>query len=217
MKTITTTTNVYPFSELSEKVKEVVRERFIINNAWDDYALENVVDDFASIALLLGITLSETNGKPSVLYSCTYSQGDGACFEGTWKASDLDLAAIKAYAPIDTELQQIARDLAQIAEEHPGMRVKVTHDGGRYVHGGSVYFEYSYYDEQGVELPDDESLASVQMVAFTNARENLRDLMGWLYSKLLAEQEYQNSDEVVDGQLIDSDFFYTEAGKRRDS
>lgn len=89
MKTITRTYKLYTFEELSQEAKDKAREDF---NKDNDYPF--LSDDMAERLheLLEENKIKDTNDtsmpgtKPTpVLYSLSYSQGDGAMFEGTFE------------------------------------------------------------------------------------------------------------------------------------
>src|SRR3990167_3827578 len=99
---------VYQFDELNEEAKEKARAWFREGNQNDSFYAESVIDDAKQIGKLMGIDISK------VYYSGFWSQGDGACFEGSYAYKKGSLKAIREYAPQDTELHRIATELAMI-------------------------------------------------------------------------------------------------------
>ena len=209
MKTITI--NVFPYSELSDKSKQVVRERYRLSEYGSalGHAFDNVVKDFLTMLPPLGITGLKENEKPKVMFSCSYSRKDGAYFEGIWRARDAahSLKAMKYWDSLDKELHRIAGELGQSALSEPNMQVTITHDRGRYSNSSCVDMKVSNYNEEGYNVrPADESVCII--------RNALRDLMDWLYAKLLAEQEYQYPDKEIGEELnYCEDIYYTAEGK----
>lgn len=94
-------TKGYTFNELSEEAKEKAREWYRKVEDFSFYA-ETVIDDAKTIAKLMGININ------NVYYSGFWSQGHGACFEGTYTYKAGSVKALKDYAPLDTELHAIA-------------------------------------------------------------------------------------------------------------
>ena len=105
-------TKVYQYDELSDKAKEKARDWYREGNCDDTYWSESVTDDAATIAEFLGLDIKqtayktmggETRYKPTVYFSGFWSQGDGACVEGAWSASDVKPDKLKEHAPQDKE------------------------------------------------------------------------------------------------------------------
>lgn len=88
----------YTFEELSEKAQEKARDWYrTAMYEFGDYedAAEAVIEDAKAIGEILGIQIDR------VYYSVSYSQGDGACFEGTYQYQKGSVKEIKSYAPLD--------------------------------------------------------------------------------------------------------------------
>jgi hypothetical protein len=219
-------TTVYQFDELDEEAKERAREWYRAGNCEDSSWSEAVIDDAAEIATMLGIDLcqtayktmgGETKYKPTVYFSGFWSQGDGACFEGTWRARDVQADKLKADAPQDKELHRIADGLAELAKEYPDGYFSVKHRG-HYSHSGCTSFD--------VELPnsalDEMIYGSFEYQAKESAirhdEETLiqlaRDFMDWIYKQLKKEWDYQNSDEQVEESIRANEYEFLETGER---
>lgn len=219
-------TTVYQFDELNDKAKERAREWYREGNCEDNYWSEVVIDDAAEIATLLGVDLcqtayktmgGETKYNPTVYFSGFWSQGDGACFEGTWRAKNVQADKLKAYAPQDKELHRIVDGLAELAKEYPDGYFSVEHRG-HYSHSGCTSFD--------VELPNpalDEMIYGsfeyqAKEAAIRHDEEALiqlaRDFMDWIYKQLEKEWDYQNSDEQVDGAIKANEYEFLENGQR---
>jgi hypothetical protein len=83
MKTIVQITNVYEFSKLSDNAKAKARDWYRKASIHDDHGAEFVIDDAKRVFTHCGITIDRVG------YSGFWSQGDGAHFVGTWRASDV--------------------------------------------------------------------------------------------------------------------------------
>jgi hypothetical protein len=134
----TQTINTYTYDELSDEAKEAARDWFRAVTEGDTFYAEGIYDDAEQIAALMGIEIARRNHRNvagrnitdlAIYWSGFSSQGDGACFTGTWSAAGVDQKALKEYAPQDKELHRIAAELADIAERCPAMNATITHRG----------------------------------------------------------------------------------------
>lgn len=211
----TQTKDVYYFAELSDRAKETARRCYRETSAEDfsDFGAESVLEDAARVCEILGVQLATrtvklmgggTRQEPVIYYSGFWSQGDGACFEGTYAYRKGSVRAIRAYAPKDDELARIASELREVQRANfYRLQASLTHRG-RYSHANSVEItvedaENPYRDLHGA----DETIA-----------ECLRDLMDWIYKALEQEYEYQTSDEVVDEMITANQYEFDEDGNR---
>lgn len=218
-------TKVFTFDELSDKAKERAREWYRDGNAADSFWSEAVIEDAARIADILGISLAQkpikraNDGKivgsvPVIYWSGFWSQGDGACFEGSYSFKADAAKAIRDYAPTDKTLHQIADALAGLPRGE-GWSAAIKHSGGYYhAHSMDICAEWSGpYDgdngEEATELPDAEFSAGGQIIT-----DAMRAFANWIYRTLEKEYEYQNADEQVDESILANGYEFTEEGKR---
>lgn len=86
MKTITK--NIYSFNELSKKAQEKAHQDYKNRNTYE-FLEQYLLDE-------LNIELEENNikenGNKKVLYSLSYSQGDGVCFIGDFIWEDVEIS-----------------------------------------------------------------------------------------------------------------------------
>ena len=215
---------VYQFSELSDRAKEKAREWYRQGNCDDTYWSEATIEDAATIAEYLGIDLRQRAVKlmgggiryePTIYWSGFWSQGDGACFEGTWQAADVKLDKLKEYAPQDTELHRIGTGLADIAKEYPEASFSVKHRG-HYSHEFCTEFDVGLNDSQEAELEYDSPEWKVAQARWSEVEEALielaRDFMRWIYKQLNNEYDYQNADEQVDEAIKANEYEFLEDG-----
>jgi hypothetical protein len=128
--------NVFKFDELPEAIQEKVLNRFRENN--DNPFLEDSLYDLLYNKLIENgieyIPTVDNKGGVKLLYSLSYSQGDGCCFTGTFKyLNKVDEEAITVY---------------------------IKHRGN-YTHSNSV--EFSFEDSDGNELMDVESFKDLYL------------------------------------------------------
>lgn len=210
--------NLYKFNELYDTAKEKAREWYKSGLEVD---FDHVIDDFETIGGMLGIEFGFTTvpllaggfrHKPKIFFTGFYSQGDGACFEGTYSYAEDACKNIREHAPQDEELHRIADKLNLIQGYYANkVRASITHHG-RYYHEHSVEITTSI--EDGLDLDDDgNQVETLLMDADSDSLiDCLRDLMRWLYKRLDTENTYQHSDEVVDESIIANEYEFTEDG-----
>ena len=205
-------TTVYQFDELNDKAKERAREWYRQGNCEDSFWSETVIDDAAEIATMLGIDLCQT-----AIFSGFWSQGDGACFEGTWHAKDVQADKLKAYAPQDKELHRIVDGLAELAKEYPDGYFSVKHRG-HYSHSECTSFDVELPSEKEEELDYGSPEWKTLQVKLGEDEDTLtqlaRDFMDWIYKQLEKEWDYQNSEEQVDEAIKANEYEFLENGER---
>ena len=204
-------TLVYQFDELDEKAKERARERYRQGFCDDSFWSECVIDDAKEIGTHMGMDID------NIYFSGFWSQGDGACIEGTWRAADVKADKLKKYAPQDKELHRIVDELADLAKEYPYGYFKVTHRG-HYSHSGCTSFDVELPCEQEEELEYDSPEYKALQIKL-NADENVlvrlaRDFMDWIYRTLKKEWDDLNADEQVDESIRANEYEFLKDGTR---
>jgi hypothetical protein len=190
MKTVTIKT--YSYAELSDKAKERARAWFREGMNYDG---DCQIDDAKQCMAFLGFDIKE------IYFSGFYSQGDGACFEGTWQASAVNAAGLKEHAPIDKELHRLADEFARLAKLEPEGSFRVDHRG-HYSHKFCTEFSF------------DEMQSDMQDQSEKDLKEASRDCMEWIFRQLQTDYEWHNADEQVAESIECNDYQFTEDGKR---
>jgi hypothetical protein len=188
------TKTLYRFDELSESAKEKARDWFRqddLNYDWWDY----VHDDAATIGALLGIRIDR------IYFSGFWSQGDGACFEGGYQYRKGSIAAIKAYAPQDTELHGLAIRLQQLQRKAFYGLSASCEQRGFYNHSGCMRVSVEHDKRDATDSEEDD------------LTQMLRDFADWIYSRLESEYEYLTSDEAVDENIRINEYEFDEDGE----
>ena len=194
MRTIETT--VYQFHELSDEAKEKAREWYRRESDDSDFS-ECVIYDAKECGRIIGIDIDK------VYFSGFCLQGDGACFEGSYRYAKGGAKAIRAYAPQDAELHRIADTLQAIQRDNfYRLRANVEHSG-HYYHEHCTRIEVEDCENQYRDIGD----------ADKEVAESLRDFMRWIYRNLEKEYEYQNADEQVDEAITANGYEFTEEGE----
>jgi len=196
----TLTIPVYKFSELGDEAKAKARDYFR-----QDVDLEYVVDDFCSIAEIIGLELDtrpvklmngQTRGKPEVYYSVGYCQRDYAAFAGTWRYKPGCKKSIRDYAPQDTDLHAIVDQWCDLQRRNFYQLIATC----------SAPREYQVAETHTVDgrFTGDETL--------DDATECARDLAHWLYKRLRDECYYRSSDECIDDLIEINEYEFYENG-----
>lgn len=201
----------FTYDELSDKAKEKARQWYREVSDGDGNN-EAVFEDFETIAGFMGFEIDantrtaksgRTIREPKIYYSGFWSQGDGACFAGTWRASSVHIGELLGYATDDT-LTRIGHRFATLAKDYPELRFSIKHSG-HYYHRFCTSFEF--------EWPDDMQDSDVSAVE-EELTHLSRDLMLWLYLALEKEYDYQNSDEAVAETIEINEYEFLEDGSR---
>jgi hypothetical protein len=202
-------TPVYDFTELSGASKDKARAWFreTIDHDW----WNSVTDHFEQICPILGVTLATTTvrlmgggtrQKPCIWFSGFWSQGDGACFEGSYAYAPRASHRIREYAPQDTELHRIADALQALQRPNFYQLTADVRHRGRYTHAWCMAIDV-----------DRDGPAIVARTA-DDLVQALRDLANWLYRALEREYEFQMSDETVDEGMSANGYTFTAEGRR---
>jgi len=207
MHILKTETKIYSFAELSPEAQQHAMEK--ASEAAGGFFGEDLsfeFDNYADAAALLGWNIRTrfvkllgggTRRAPAIYFSGFWSQGDGACCEGVWRAADCDAAKLKAEFPTDKALHDIADSFARVADIYANASFSVKHRG-HYYHSGCTEFDI----ESGVDRDSNSNCASDDAFHARNgAADDLKDaaraFMDWIYSRLKSEYEYQNGEEVL--------------------
>jgi hypothetical protein len=198
-------TTVFTFDELSPQAKEKAREWYR-EGALDYEWYDATYDDAERVAKILGIEFDHKRGgsAPAIYFSGFSSQGDGACFEGSYSYRRGLKKAIRAYAPKDAELHRIADTLQELQRKHSYRLAARVEHRGRYYH--------SHCTEIMVE--ETKRYSTVDADTEDALSELLRDFMDWIYRQLESEAEYLLSDESVDETIRANEYTFTEDGRR---
>lgn len=188
---------IYNFDELSDaaivRAREWYREGGLEYEWWDD--------TFADAKICLAFLGFEIT---NIFFSGFASQGDGACFEGRWRAVDVKtVKAMKKHAPQDITLHVLASTFRKLSKSYPGAAFSVKHHG-HYSHEFCTAFTF---DDEG--LPD-----YVKDGPEDQLTDAARDAMCWIYRQLEQEYDYLTSDEQVDETIRANEYEFTEDGRR---
>lgn len=199
MKTHTITT--YSYDELNEKAQARAREWSKKQSENDTYWHESTIDDAKECLGRAGFDID------NVWFRGFWSQGDGACFEGSWRAKDVNPAAVREYAPRDEKLHQIADECARIAGLFPYAFFFVKHSG-HYSHEYCTEFDVHIVDENEDEIRTEEADKAEKALI-----EVSRSAMRWIYALLEDAHREEYGDENVAENIRINGYEFTEDGE----
>lgn len=189
------TNELYTFGELSESAKENAREWYRQN--YPEYEWWDGVYDMAKEAgECLGIDIDR------IFFSGFWSQGDGACFEGTYSYRKGWRGELKKRFGGDLlrEIEEIGNALQVV--QSPAfykLSASVSQSGFR-MHSGCTDIQVDHEDRYATDEEED------------GIKDGLRYFMDWIYCKLEDEYEWLMSDEQIDEEIIANGYEFTEDG-----
>jgi hypothetical protein len=195
MRTHTVTT--YHYDELSDDAKEKARGWYLQNGLeyeWWDHTYDTAKD----AGRILGIDMD------AIFFSGFWSQGDGACFTGSYKYKAGWRKALRAEFGGDVlaSLERIGQELQDVQQPFLyQLEATVTHQG-HYLHSGCAYVDV-------VNAQTGDSALDVPADAIQDA---LRGFMDLIYRWLENEYQYRTSEEVIAETIRANEYEFTEAG-----
>lgn len=199
MRTIETT--IYKFDELNDAAKEKARQWYRAASLHDEW-WDGVYDDADHCAELLGIDIAKHGKAPVIYFSGFWSQGDGACFEGSYAYKKGATKSIREYASNDAELHRIADALQKVQARHFYKLTATMVHRGHYNHSGCMSVDVEHADDRYRDIGDAED----------DIRQLMRDFADWIYKQLENEYDYQNADAQVDENIRCNEYEFTEEG-----
>lgn len=211
-------TTIYKFEELTESAKETARQWWR-NCENQDFDTEFIYDDVVRMGTLLGIDINThavklmgggVRHEPTIYYSGFSSQGDGACFEGSYRYKKGTVKAILAETSAgnddaskgDKELLRIATALYNLQRVNFYQLTASTRHSGHYYHSGCMSVECDRKDGKIWTAGAEDEMTQL-----------MRDFADWIYSSLEAEYDYRMSDENVDESIIINEYEFNEEGE----
>ncbi|MBU0564901.1 MAG: antitoxin of toxin-antitoxin stability system [Gammaproteobacteria bacterium] len=196
---------IYTFDELSEAAKEKAREWYRdgqLDYDWWDFVYEQA----DTAAKHLGIDI-DRKGKhtPAIYFSGFSSQGDGACFEGTYRyKKGWRSALLHEFGPGDTlnELLSIGQSLQEIQSKQFYKLEATCRHRGHYQHSGCMSVEVTHADSMYRDIGDAED----------DIKDQLRLFADWIYDRLEQEHDWLTADEQSDESMRAGGYTFNEDG-----
>ncbi|HEY0749560.1 MAG TPA: hypothetical protein VGD26_00315, partial [Chitinophagaceae bacterium] len=152
MRVETISRTLFQFDELSDKAKEVARDWYREGLYMDNFEFECVIEEAKTIAAMMGIEIDK------VYWSGFSSQGDGACFEGSYAYKKGSVKAVKDHAPQDEKLHAIASALQEVQKKNFYKVAAKVKQVGRYNHSGCADIMAYNIDDGYKEVINEEEL-----------------------------------------------------------
>jgi len=182
----------------TEKAKDTARDEW--RNSPYAIDLSNVIEDAKTVAALFGFNID------GVEWSGYSYQGGAASAVGSYKYKKGALAAVKEDTPGDAELHAIVQRLQDIQRHHSyQLRAETTTYSSCSVLCADVT---QFKTQQDAYYPVEADVANT-------LTQILADFSEWIYKRLDAENDYLNSDEVIDDILLTNEYTFDEAGNRQ--
>ncbi|MDX9668740.1 hypothetical protein [Pseudomonas sp. P8_250] len=185
---------VLKFDELSETAKQKARDWFREASAGEQW-WSRVYEDAKAAGAMFGFDIDD------IYFSGFWSQGDGACFTGSFRYGKGCENAIKAAYPEDKELHTIAAEWVSLQRLNFYQVLGIVQHRGTYQHSGCTYFEIEVNGRE----PSDELERGVKSC--------IRSFMDWIYSELEKEHQWLNSEEYVDATIVGNEYEFTADGE----
>ena len=197
---------IFKYEELDDRAKDKAKDwyrQFIFQDSCD---WEFVFEDAKRAADILGIDIDHRRGsrEPAIYFSGFWSQGDGACFEGSYRYAKGATKKIREYAPQDKELHRIADELQTIQRRNFYKLYATIRQRGHYNHSGCMSVSVEHKDDPYRDIGDAED----------DITQLMRDFADWIYDQLEKEYEYQCSDNVVEESIIANEYEFYGDGRR---
>lgn len=198
MKTHTIST--YSFNELSPHAQQCAldKHREFLGSVWESDCTQ---EDAAQCLAFAGFNIEK------ILFTGFWSQGDGACFEGAWRAADVNPAEMRQHAPLDQTLHRIADGLAAVAASYPQASFRVKHRG---------HYCHKYCTEFYFDLFGDAEPSALQAAGADGAEKELaelaRDAMEWIYRQLEKDYDWQTAEPQVRESIEANAYEFNEDG-----
>lgn len=198
MRQDTVTTDVYKFEELTDEAKQnALEELHDINTDYDWWNF--VYEDTKEAGKLIGIDID------TIYFSGFSSQGDGACFEGSYAYKKGSVKAIKEFNPNDEELHSIVESLCNIQKSAFYSLTAKVKQRGRYMHENCT--DIDVYDSRTDEGVYDEFGTAGELT------KALRAFMTWIYKRLEFTYDDLQSEEAIISTIEANEYEFTKDGK----
>uniref|UniRef100_A0A6M3M9D2 Antitoxin of toxin-antitoxin stability system n=1 Tax=viral metagenome TaxID=1070528 RepID=A0A6M3M9D2_9ZZZZ len=197
---------IYKFDELSDRAKEKAMDWYRQGQLDYDW-WEFVYEQADTAAKHLGIEL-DRKGKytPAIFFSGFSSQGDGACFEGSYTYKKGWRAALMGeFGPGETldALLALGKQLQDIQQPQFYKLQATCRHSGHYQRSGCMAVMAEHADSMYRDIGDAED----------ELRDALRSFADWIYDLLENEHDYLTADEQVAEAIRSNEYEFTVEGK----
>lgn len=197
---------IFTYNELSDAAKSKARDWWRNASRNDSFWSECAIDEAKEQGALMGLEIS------NVYFSGFWSQGDGACFEGSFNAANVKAEQVAdgwGDCEATQQIKRIAAEFAAFAKAWPESSFTVKHRG-HYSHENCTDFSVSLGDDADNDetaWPDTWQQAEKEII------ETSKSFMRWIYRQLEAAYEDYNADEQVAEAIEANAYEFTADGK----
>ena len=206
MRTITTTTNVYKFEELSPESQANALDKhreWLVN---DPYWYTCIEEDWNDKLSNLGIE------NPKISFSGFWNQGDGAVFT----SKNIDLIKLLDGLGMQTEYKYIY-DL--LIDDVMNVSSSINRISNYYDHEGTAKLSIDF-EQLNDDYESEEKYNEVENKAIEMLSQLEKELESWrremckeLYYDLMQEYEMLQSDDVLKETFVENEYEFTEDGE----
>lgn len=182
------------FSEWDEETQEIILDNHRLYNVNYDYWHEDTMANFIEIAAIFGLNIDQ------IFFSGFSSQGDGACFTGSYCYKKGAVKTVKETYPNWTELHEIVEALQKLQSESFYSISTYARHRGRYYHSNCIDFETDIV--KGCMSKD-------HIETFEQVLRGFADL---IYRSLEEEYYYLTSDESLKEYFTDCELEFNKTG-----
>lgn len=196
------------YHELSDKTKEKARDS---TRERLEFWSEPVIEDWTVLLKKLGFT------DVGIYWSGFWSQGDGACFTGSWSVDWMKLDEVLGYTSearakeilaYPEKVRGLYKLLSEVVNEDEDdfenpvvVGASLHHRSNHYNHENSISFDF----DTGAVYPSNE--------AEEEFKDWCKDLMRMIYRDLEADYEWQMSDEGVQDVIELNNYDFNDKGE----
>lgn len=196
------------YADLSEKAKRKAVEWMQESNG-EHFDGDFVIDEWKNLLGCLGFT------DIDIFWSGFCSQGDGACFIGSWSVDWLGLEKVPGYTSDERAKELVAypekvrglyKLLSTIDEDEEDFESPV-------VVGATLKHRGHYYHENSIDYTFDTGYAYPTDDAETEFKDWCKDMMRMIYKDLEAEYEWVTGEEYAVDAIECNDYNFNEEGE----
>lgn len=206
MRTVTTTTNVYQFEELSSDAQEFALDKYRDWMTDDPYWYTCVTEDWKDKLTDLGVE------KPEIYFTGFWNQGDGAVFE----CKDIDLIKLMDSLGLQDKYRYV---YDHVLDDVLAVSVGIHRTSTYHDHENTALFDLDF-EHMNDDFESDEEYIEVETMIISTLSQLRIELEQWrldtckeIYDDLRQEFEMLQSDDVLKEIFIENEYEFTEDGE----
>lgn len=172
---------VFTFEELSEEASQKVIENYRNNSHDDSFVFDDVKNNYTEFLEYIGFN------NVKIYFTGFYSQGDGACFTGSYKYAKIDKKKLSGFC---LSMNFMLETIKMLTDLQKPMFYSLT---ANISHRGHYYHENS----MGYEIKDSRASCYYDTIDNDDFKYICKDIAKCIYKSLGQENDYINSDEYI--------------------